>query len=255
MNQLAEIQQPTQDDGLVKTMAARLSVDMSDIEPIVMSTLMAAKKGQTVSREEFVTFMAIANEYRLNPINKEIYAFANRGAIHPIVSIDGWLKIINSNVNFDGMEFVDQLDNSGDISAVTCRIYRKDRSRAIEVTEYLSECQGKSEPWTKWPARMLRHKATIQCARYAFGLAGIMDPDEAERTKSVTQERDVTPHVVEPVRPALEQYPQDRFETNFPKWQTAILANKITAEQVINTASAKGILTEDQKLKIIGVEQ
>jgi hypothetical protein len=26
-----------------------------------------------------------------------------------------------------------------------------------------------------------RHKAMIQCARYAFGFAGIVDPDEAER--------------------------------------------------------------------------
>jgi hypothetical protein len=28
---------------------------------------------------------------------------------------------------------------------------------------------------------MLRHKAAIQAARYAFGFAGIMEPDEAER--------------------------------------------------------------------------
>jgi hypothetical protein len=28
---------------------------------------------------------------------------------------------------------------------------------------------------------MLRHKAAIQCGRYAFGLSGIIDPDEAER--------------------------------------------------------------------------
>ncbi len=253
MNNVAEIQQPTQNTGLLSAMASRLNVDAEDIEPIVMNTLMAAKKGQAVSREEFVTFMAIANEYRLNPINKEIYAFANRGAIQPIVSIDGWLKIINSNANFDGMEFVDQLDADGAISAVTCRIYRKDRSRTIEVTEYLSECQGNSEPWKKWPARMLRHKATIQCARYAFSLAGIMDPDEAERTKSVTQERDVTP--IEPERPTLGQYPQDKFEANFPKWQTAILGGKITAEQVINNASTKGTLTEEQKTMITGVEQ
>ncbi|MCO2532685.1 phage recombination protein Bet, partial [Pseudomonas aeruginosa] len=37
--------------------------------------------------------------------------------------------------------------------------------------------------------RMLRHKAMIQCARLAFGFAGIYDQDEAERIV----ERDVTP--------------------------------------------------------------
>lgn len=34
---------------------------------------------------------------------------------------------------------------------------------------------------------MLRHKATIQAARYAFGFSGIVDPDEAERIASVQQ--------------------------------------------------------------------
>jgi hypothetical protein len=32
---------------------------------------------------------------------------------------------------------------------------------------------------------MLRHKAAIQAARYAFSFAGIMEPDEAERMVSV----------------------------------------------------------------------
>jgi hypothetical protein len=36
---------------------------------------------------------------------------------------------------------------------------------------------------------MLRHKAMIQCARLAFGFAGIFDQDEAERIV----ERDITP--------------------------------------------------------------
>lgn len=34
--------------------------------------------------------------------------------------------------------------------------------------------------------RMLRHKVTIQASRYAFGLSGIIDPDEADRMQGVT---------------------------------------------------------------------
>jgi hypothetical protein len=30
---------------------------------------------------------------------------------------------------------------------------------------------------------MLRHKAFVQAARYAFGFAGIVDPDEADRVR------------------------------------------------------------------------
>jgi hypothetical protein len=32
---------------------------------------------------------------------------------------------------------------------------------------------------------MLRHKATMQAIRYAFGFAGVMDPDEYERMITV----------------------------------------------------------------------
>lgn len=56
----------------------------------------------------------------------------------------------------------------------------------MEVTEYMAECVRNTEPWAKWPARMLRHKTTIQAARYAFGFSGIVDPDEAERIASAT---------------------------------------------------------------------
>lgn len=177
----------------IQQMASRLSVDPQEMQELVMNTLMTAKGGRgTVSNAEFVTFLAIANEYRLNPLTKEIYAFNNRGAIQPIVSIDGWLKIINSHPQFDGMEFVDNVVD-GQLFSVTCRIYRKDRNRPTEVTEYMGECKGTSEPWKKWPARMLRHKTAIQGGRYAFGLSGIIDEDEAERYKSTNLEREVNP--------------------------------------------------------------
>jgi hypothetical protein len=57
-------------------------------------------------------------------------------------------------------------------------MYRKDRKHPVTVTEYLSECKRTTEPW-KMEHRMLRHKALIQAARYAFGFAGVYDEDEA----------------------------------------------------------------------------
>lgn len=251
MNQPAQIHQhPGQQMTPFQAMAARLSVDADTVQQIMTNTLMKAKgNDRQVSHEELMVFMSIANEYRLNPLTKEIYAFNNRGAIQPIVSIDGWLRIINGHSQFDGMEFDDKLDANGGLVAITCRIHRKDRSKPTEVTEYLSECQGTSEPWKKWPARMLRHKAAIQCARYAFGLSGIIDEDEAERYKSTNLERDVTPQ-----REALEYYPDAEFDKNFPQWQAAIEAGKRTPEQVIQVVSSKALLTDEQKQQIREVQ-
>ncbi|WP_280568162.1 recombinase RecT [Chromohalobacter sp. 296-RDG] len=255
MNQPAQVQsQPAQQQTQTpfQMMATRLSVDPQTVENLMTQTLMKAKGGQQqVSHEELMVFMSIANEYRLNPLTKEIYAFNNRGAIQPIVSIDGWLRIINGHSQFDGMEFDDRLSNEGALLAITCRIHRKDRSKPTEVTEYLGECQGTSEPWKKWPARMLRHKATIQCARYAFGLSGIIDEDEADRYKTTNPERDVTPQQSQ--REALEYYSDSDFEKNFPAWQGLIESGKKTPEQIVSMVSSKAVLTDEQKQQIMEV--
>jgi hypothetical protein len=46
-------------------------------------------------------------------------------------------------------------------------------------------CFRNTDPWKQWPRRMLRHKAAIQCARVAFGISGVMEPDEAERFREM----------------------------------------------------------------------
>ena len=122
-------------------------------------------------------------------------AFPKRGGgIQPIVSIDGWYRLANSHPKFDGLEFKDTFDAKGKLTAIQCHVFRKDRGRPTSVTEYMEECaMPKSEAWQKWPARMLRHKAAIQAIRIAFGFAGIIDPDEADRSPEVETGRVMAP--------------------------------------------------------------
>lgn len=185
---------------LVAMMAKEQHLDAQEYASTVMKSCFDPKN-QT-SPEQFMAFLMIAREHKLNPITREIYAFAKGGKVTPIVSIDGWLKIINDHPDFMGMEFKDELDDADNLLAITCKIYRmrNGEKTKTEVTEYLDECKMPTEPWKKWPARMLRHKATIQCARYAFGFSGIMDADEAQRIESI----DGTATVVEdaPTSPA-----------------------------------------------------
>ena len=87
---------------------------------------------------------------------------------------------------------------------------KKAINHPICVTEWMDECRREpfktregreiTGPWQSHPKRMLRHKAMIQCARLAFGFAGIYDKDEAERiventayTAERQPERDITP--------------------------------------------------------------
>lgn len=253
MSKELETTQQNRTTSPFQVMAGRLNIDESAVKNLIINSLMKAKNGANVSDDEIFAFMAISNEYRLNPITKEIYAFNNRGAIQPIVSIDGWLKVINSHPQFDGMEFDDQVNDDGELLAVTCSIFRKDRTKPTQVTEYMNECRGTSEPWKKWPARMLRHKAAIQGARYAFGLSGIVDPDEAERIESTA---DQPMRRLEPVPEAQPvEYSQEEFDQKVGQWQSLVESGKYTANALIAMVESKGkIFTIEQKMTLASFE-
>ena len=168
--------------SLIADMAATYGMDPKPFEETLRKTVMPSQ--HTV--EEFAACLMVAHQHNLNPVTREIFFMrAKSGGIQPIVSVDGWVKITNSNPAFDGMEFVDQFDGKQKLMAITCRMFRKDRTKPIEVTEYMDECKGESPAWKKTPSRMLRHRAMIQCARYAFGFAGIMEPDEFEQWQAL----------------------------------------------------------------------
>ena len=167
--------------SLAVQLAAKYGMDTDVFLKTVAKTIMPAG-ANPATPEQTAAFLVVANQYGLNPFNREVYAFpAKSGGIQAIVSVDGWSKLANEHPAFDGVSFEDMIDEKGNLLAITCRIYRKDRSHAIEVTEYMVECKRNTDPWIKSPGRMLRHKAFIQCCRLAFGFAGIIDPDEAER--------------------------------------------------------------------------
>lgn len=169
--------------SLIVRMANQYGIEPNKFYATLEKTILPS--GKQATQEQVAAFLVVANHYGLNPFVKEIYAFPSQGGgVTPIVSIDGWLTLINRQPQLDGIEFKDHLNEQGSLTAVTAKIYRKDRQYPTEVTEYMSECRRNTPTWSQWPARMLRHKAAIQCARYAFGFAGIYDPDEAERIAS-----------------------------------------------------------------------
>jgi phage recombination protein Bet len=168
--------------SITETMARKFGMTAHNFEATVRATCMQG----TPSKEEFAAFLLVANTHGLNPLTREVYAYPKRGGgIQPIVSIDGWINLVNSHPQFDGQEFDETNDEKGALISVTCTMWRKDRSRPTRITEHLEECFRPTEPW-KMKRRMLRHKAMIQCARVAFGFAGIVDPDEAEKIIDIT---------------------------------------------------------------------
>jgi phage recombination protein Bet len=186
-------------------MAAKVNVDPAKLHQTLKATVF---KG--ASDEELLALVVVANTYGLNPLLKELYAFpAKGGGIVPVVSIDGWVSMVNNHPAMDGMEFDEHRADDGKLLAITCRIWRKDRSKPISITEHLSECRRNTDPW-KMENRMLRHKALMQCARYAFGFSGITDEDEA---KDIAGMRNVTPEPETPKTNPFVKKPKEEPET------------------------------------------
>lgn len=184
--QLAQATQTTPKLSALNLMASKFSV-----EPDKLLGTLKATVFKNATNEELLALVVVANTYGLNPLTKEIYAFpAKGGGIAPIVSIDGWIRMMNDHPQFDGMDLDVEFGDDGKPFSATCAIYRKDRNRPTAITEYFSECYRGTEPWKQCPARMLRHKALIQAARVAFGFSGIYDEDEG---KDVAGMRDITP--------------------------------------------------------------
>lgn len=180
MNAVTQTQAPS----VVIRIADRYQVDRDKLLTTLKATAFKAEK--PVSNEQMMALLIVADQYHLNPFTREIFAFDDkRSGIVPVVSVDGWARILNDHPAFDGLEFAFGPDDErGQVPVPTwceCTIYRKDRSHPIRVREFFSEVRRDTGPWKSHPRRMLRHKTLIQCARVALGFSGIYDEDEAQR--------------------------------------------------------------------------
>lgn len=245
----------TQKKTLLAKFAEKFSVEESKVMSILKSTAFKVKDGEATD-EQMMALMVVADQYGLNPFTKEIYAYPDKGSIVPVVGVDGWNRIMNEHKEMDGIEFKYSeglVTHNGKQAHewIEAIIHRKDRTRPVVVREYWDEVykkQNYASPWDSHPKRMHRHKAAIQCARIAFGFAGIYDEDEAERIleKDITSQAE---RVVEPLGdPEVVYFTDAEVAEKKEAWIAGIKRNKQTVDNFILFAQSKGkSFTEDQK--------
>lgn len=183
--------------SLVARMAAKYGVDAGKFVATLKATCFKVKDGEATN-EQMLALLVVAEQYKLNPFTRELFAFPDKqNGIVPVVSVDGWTRIINENPMLDGIKFVyademKKMDDDAQECPAWCEVHisRKDRAEPIIVREYLDEVyrpaykkDGRTfkGPWQTHTKRFMRHKTLIQGSRIAFGFAGIYDQDEAER--------------------------------------------------------------------------
>ena len=171
----------------------------------------------SIEDDDFLRLLQACKKYGLDPLNKEIYPYFNMdGSMTPTLTIDGWLKLVNSQPDYEGYEqsfSQEMIDIPGTNKKVVAwyevKIFRKSLPRPIVVREYFDEVfrgvkrtdrNGRDlgyakTPWISCPNRMMRHRTFIQCARYAFPCGGLGYEDGAGGVDTSEEARDAITEV------------------------------------------------------------
>ena len=163
-----------------------------------------------------LSLIHLAITYRLDPLMGEVALWTDsEKQVHPSITIDGWMKIINCHPAFAGITFEEgSALGSGGANGMplfmSCTIYRTDRQVPIKVREYFDEVKNDHPIWKSMPRRMLRHRVLQQCARLAFGIS----------TPEWTSHEYEASNLPKPVSRSSKLNQGASGETSFPKKST-----------------------------------
>ena len=154
--------------------------------------------------DEFKTFMYLCEAYNLDPLKKEIYFIKYGGKSSIITSRDGYLKIANCNVSFDGIEsdVVYQGDvltkcedgslhiaygqehltfDKSKLTGAFCSVFRKDRAKATTVFVSIKEYYKKdTHIWQQYTNAMILKVAEAMALKRAFAISGLVTREEID---------------------------------------------------------------------------
>lgn len=278
MNEVAQITEGNTSGALIRRMAARFGVNERGLMTTLKNTAFKVKNGEATN-EQMMALMVVADQHNLNPFTREIFAFPDKqNGIVPVVSVDGWSRIINSHPEFDGVDFrySDETVQPDDTRFkgmrhaanewVECRIYRKDREHPTVVREYLDEVyrppfEGTGSngpytiegPWQTHTRRMHRHKVLIQCARVAFSFGGIYDEDEAERILEARRVDDGSYDASPTGRPQRKTLDEPTFQDYLDNWRDTVEAGDADPEKLVAMLGTKYALTDEQRAEIMAL--
>lgn len=207
--------------------------------------------------QDALVAMMMGSELGLNPIQ----SLANVAVINgkPAIYGDALLALVQNHPKFGGHE--ESFDES--TMTATCTVWRKGDTNQHTVTFSQKDAQqaglwGKTGPWTQYPKRMLMWRARGYALRdkFADALGGLITVEEARDIPE--QDMGVAPRYEQPkesARPALEHYPSESFDQNFPKWQAIVESGKKSAGDIVAMLESKAVLSDEQRGQILALEE
>lgn len=150
------------------------------------------------------------------------------------------------------------IETQNDTSA-TCRVKRRgepEQERTFTRDDAKAAgLLGKQGPWSQYPKRMMQMRARAFAVRDVFPdvLKGL---PVAEEIMDMPKDMGMAEMVREPApaqpasRPALEAYPQDRFDANLPKWRELVQSGQKSTAQIMTMVSTRASLSAEQQRAI-----
>lgn len=205
---------PTAGPSIVDRMADEFNIDRAQFDAALQRV--AGCDGST--RADFVVLLMLANQYKLNPIRREIGLMPTKHGPRVYVSFDGWITVITSHPDYISHDFIEHWSGGerfkGDLFAVEVKLYSKKREAAklgpYHHIEFMVECRvtSRSGPWDTHPFRMLHERAIAQGARFLWNLY-VPTADEWERQEASQHTVEVPvsdePFADVPAEPVAEQ--------------------------------------------------
>lgn len=180
---------------------------LSLIATLHKSVLGLTKTGEMRPISDLRVFMAIANQYGLNPFKKEIYATyiwdSNRRGeeLMPIVSIHGLRKLARKGGVYTHTGAAEVKKDGDKLLSVTVPVFGRwdNTSTPIEVTRYTAyydefvRTNREGQPMSNWktmPIVMLTKCAEANALRAGFDIAGIYVEEELTANANNGEEGD-----------------------------------------------------------------
>ncbi|KZL22671.1 recombinase RecT [Pseudovibrio sp. Ad37] len=205
--------------NLTQSLAQKLKMT-TDVYLAAFRKIVLANLKGNISVEEIVSLLTVAERYDIDPFLREFYASRTpEGKVIPLLTYDGWVRIVNRHPEYNGEAFVYSDDKVNERHTgqevyewIECAIHRKDRGYPTVVREFFRENyqdaavnpQDASHDlgsWQKLPNRRLRMQAFVQTARLAFGVSGIYHQQDLQPVSDVKS----SPAVEAPAPKQIEQ--------------------------------------------------
>lgn len=231
----------------VANLAQTLRVSTGELLEAFKSRIMPAG----ASDADLLITCAFCSKYQLDPLAGDVYVIPGkdgdgRKKFTNYISLSGWIKIINRQATYDGMELSQQHDEDGRLYSIQCTIYRKDLSHPVKpLPALMKECNNGKGAWVQHPEHMLQVAAIRRAAKIAFGIS-VSDEEAQDQFDDASREIVNAPSPVQKSESLLLAAAEE--EPKSPEYDEAselaaklasLSGGKYTREKLLDQAEAR----------------